>query len=392
MIITKEDYIDVSELSYTEICQLIEERNMTGEDIYESPLNDSYRLNEGNNLPKPRTIIESFTNVLVNGVCGINGKPATMSEPEYFQQYIDAAKILFNVYYDFVNSTYDEETEEYELPMYEGQSYTINLRKEMDRVKMIRGADERVVWLYALVSMSRSDIRELLYTEDEDDKGKPYWKMDKKVAMVAFRKVFRHPVNNIHYPLTVTDVNAFPGRLTIYKNNKQKYSNEALKAMCGAGVKDKWKQRPYTCGYDLEYAFTLFIIFYKVNGARFVKDDYFRVTQAMFSNFIGYRSHTTFKQHVTEYATILADPSNINAYDEQYGMLESYSLYIEVYEAFKNIIVNNLEQMLQNDGARNLHGCIFLLPALERGSYNELAVENVPQEIKVTFNPDEFTP
>lgn len=392
MVITKEEYIDVSELSYTVICQLIEERNITGQDIYDSPLNDEYRLSEASLYPKPRTIIESFTNTLVNGICGVQGKSSLQTEAEFFQDYIDAAKILFRVYYSFIHSTYDEEEDEYAIPRYYGKSYLMTLRKEIDKAKMIKGADERVIWIYALLAMSRQDIRDLLYTERQDDKGKDYYTLDKRAGLYALRKVYRHPVNNIHYPITTTEVSAFPARLAVYKNNKQGQANEALKELAGADIKEKWKQRPYTCGYDLEYAFMLFVVYYKINGARYPKDDYFKVTQAMFSNFVGYRSHTTFKTHVMDFAKILADPSSINTYEATYDMTDSYDLFVEVYEAFKNIIVNNLEQMLQNDGARNLHGAIFLLPALERGTYNETAVVAAPQEIKVTFNADEFTP
>lgn len=392
MITTREDYVNVAELSYEEICALIKERNITGKDIYESPLNEEYRKSEGNSFPKPKTIIESYTNVLVNGMCGILGKSSTMTEEEYFDKYIAAAKILFDVYYDFYFSTLDLDTGEYDLPKYDGHSYVIHTRKLQDRVQILQSADERVIWIYALVNMSRDNIRKLLYTEMEDERGKQYWSMNNHVGIVALRKAFRHPVNNIHYPITPTEAATFPNRLSTYINNKRTKANDELKALVGAPFKDKIRQRPYTCGYDLEYAFTMFMIYYKINGARYTKDDYFKVTQAMFSNFIGYRSHTSLKGHAQEYQTFLAGDRQLNLYEEEHNMLESYALFIEVYEAFKNIIVNNLEQMLQNDGARNLHGAIYLLPVLERGTYNESAVTNTPQEIKVTFNPDEYTP
>ncbi len=381
MIISKEDVKDPKELSYETMCTIIEERNITAEDIMNSPLNNGSNVG----LPYTSNVIESIASTLMNGILG--GAPFRKRKgvETSYEQYLNTAKVLFHAYYMLDDDEFIE---------YETTSFAHNLLDDRPKDVHTKGGNERLRWLYVIQSLTRAEIRDILYTEYTDEKGKTQRSMDQYGSMILLKKVFKHPTFNITFPIHINDVPKFPMVMQSYK--RKYYNDNGIKEKYGECIGNAYDAsreviKPYTCGYDLEYSFLMYVTFLKFNGAKFETDAWFKSTQPLISNFVGYKSHNTFKTHVDQMLAKQADENLRNTYEKQYVDVESFTRFAETYQALLNIMQGNIEGMLLNEGARNLHGAMFLQSALERGTFNETTDVVQAQEIKVTFDNSLFS-
>lgn len=314
-------------------------------------------------------------NLIVNGSLSLDSKRSqAISEELYYEQCIKAAKILLAAYYNL------EEPEEL---VYEGNSYLIKNINEAGYKPAMNSMNESVRWLYALNSLNVGQIRNLLYYKDEDG----YLTYGNYGGVHMVQKVFRHPLFNIPFPMTPAELTTWHSRLS--KHRLKKYSGAQNKYKDIPLELKYWNSNsPYMCGYDLEYSFLGYMFYYRINGAAYKKDSFFKHTQAGIANFCGYASYTTFRKARDLFIDKLSNP--LEGYESD--MQESYQRFLDIFDAFNNVQLGNIEEMLQNDNARNLTGAVFMAQSLERGSYNETIETPQAQVIEIVHSGTIFKP
>lgn len=280
--------------------------------------------------------------------------------------------------------------------------------------------NEKLTWLYVLESLSDRDIEEIMWTTEklvhasgdnnvdlvEDDLVDLYFEgldydneIDYAIEVTkhiindggreVLKKVFKHPLYSTPYSLNATGVSTFATRLQKDRENVYKKQYAQAKKLIGGNHWQYISNAPYVCGYD----FSIALLAYKISH-RFMnlKATYPQNhTQSGMCQFMGFKSHAQLKDMVQKMQSKLAT-EDFSPYEERYkeNITESYQLYSDSYLEMQNLIQGNLEDALQNTGARNLHGVIMFIEALEKNSFTDKVEKPEEQRVVIEFNKNDF--
>lgn len=247
------------------------------------------------------------------------------------------------------------------------------------RSNLNHGAIDKLTWLFVLDSMEQEDYKHLLYRYIDED-GSEY----NYGGIEVFRKVFHHPLFDCPFPNVITRVNSFPKRLDGVRERAYKKEADRAKQYVEYRKAPYITRNPFTCGHDLSIALLMYKIYART---LLLTNKWEKHTQAGIANFLGYKSHAQFKAQKQEYETKLRNET-WNDFELRYldDIILSYQTFVDTYVESQNLLQETMENILQNENARNSVGAMYYIQALQRDSFEPLKEEKEETVVNIQFD------
>lgn len=247
--------------------------------------------------------------------------------------------------------------------------------------------NEHSKWLHILFNMSDHDLKKI---------ANPY------VMKTFMTRMWKHPSNGFAYPIKLTGVgiSGVPSRLQAHMTKRYNKARGFAMEVHFCGVDYPYtafdqslaKSRNIDDGYDLATAIDMYIFALKFNSL-FQKYPS-KGTNSQLIQYLGISDTRSVlkivNRQIDKYIEAIDMALSTNLSQEQREYFErlrsSKTLMIDSAQNFIRYIGNTAEEIIQNQNARNVHGAMYMLGALERGSFNEVKEAPEPQQIKVTVD------